>query len=549
MMRIRGSWVAGAAAAATLLVGTTGLAQARPGAGVANITTGCSLTMSCGGTQSWPSANGPVTGGRYVNDSQINTTNVSRLKLAWTFHSGIPGGTEDYPVVVDGVAYVTTEFGNVYALNAATGQQIWVYKPPAAIAQLDHGAPNRGVAVGNNSVYVLDNADQLLRLNAATGALVWAKSVIANGPRLGYTESVAPVYYNGILYVGSAGGDSGVRGFEEAMSARTGALIWRFWTVPKAHTGWLRSPGNHGGGATWGIPTLDPAANRIYFGTGNPSPDFYAGDRPGLNPYTDSVVALTMNTGKFVWAYDETPHDMWDYDAVASPVLFPAQGMMAVGDGGKNGYWYEWDAKNGTLITMPLTVVKQDHGTPPINAPAVPEWPGSGAGFEWTPGAYDPQTGMVYNEAINTANLEKAVPNVAAQHKVGQLDVATAFMPLPKGQKTTGSIVAISADNGTVSWQQKTVDGVVGGATATAGGLVFAAQSGTGVLEAFDARTGKVLWTYQSHQAVAAGPSIYTMGGHEYVLFPLGGSLYLSGPTDLQGYAASDATFMAFELP
>ena len=547
MARRLSTFLGGAAGLALLVTAGAGMAAAQSSQ-AGDVSTQCLLTEQCGGSIAWPAPNGPVTGGRYSVAAQINTSNVHNLKPAWTFKSGVPGGTEDYPIVINGVAYITTEFGYVYALNAETGQQMWEYQPPAADAKLDHGAPNRGVAVGNGSVYVLANTDQLIRLNAATGKLIWAKGVIPDAIPKGYSESVAPVYYDGVLYVGSAGGDSGVRGFIEAMNADTGALLWRFWTVPKAGTGWLKEPGNHGGGAVWGIPTLDPAANRVYFGVGNPSPDFYAGDRPGLNPYTDSIVAITMNHGKYVWSYDEVPHDMWDYDAIASPTLFPAQGLQALGAGGKDGVWYELNAQTGQLITMPLALVKEDHGTPPTTGKPVLEWPGSGDGFEWSAAAYDPQTGLAYGETISGPNPERAYPGVAARHKVGQLDVATSFLAKPADIPVIGTVTAISADNGTVTWQQTTKDGVLGGATATAGGLVFAAQSGTGVLEALDAKSGKVLWSFASHQSVAAGPSVYTAGGHEYVLYPLGGSLYLSGPFDLGGLTASDATFEAFEL-
>jgi alcohol dehydrogenase (cytochrome c) len=532
---------------ASLLSATgAGVVSAQSAAG--NVSSACLLTESCDGSIGWPSANGPVTGGRYSVAAQINTSNVQGLKLAWTFKSGVPDGTEDYPVVIGDVAYITTTFGDVYALSATTGKEIWEYQPPASAAKLDHGAPNRGVAVGNGSVYVLANTDQLIRLNAATGKLVWAQLVVPNAIKDGYSESVAPVYYDGVVYVGSAGGDSGVRGFIEAMNANTGALLWRFWTVPKDGTSWLKAPGDHGGGTTWGIPTLDPAANRIFFGTGNPSPDFYAGDRPGLNPYTDSIMAITMNDGTFVWAYDEVPHDMWDYDAPASPTMFPAQGMQALGAGGKDGIWYEVDAKTGQLITMPLALVKEDHSTPPTSGNPVEEWPGSGDGFEWSAAAYDPQTGLAYTETISGPTPERAYPKVAAEHKVGELDVATTFLSKPADIPVTGAVTAISADNGTVTWQQKTTDGVLGGATATAGGLVFAALSGTGQLEALDAANGKVLWSFQSHQAVGAGPSVYTVDGHEYVLYALGGSAFLAGPGDMGGLRASDGTYEAFEL-
>jgi alcohol dehydrogenase (cytochrome c) len=527
-----------AAASAALVLSASATAAPTPQPAVDS---SCLLTMRCGGEVAWPSTNGPVTGGRFSPLTQINLSTVRRLKVAWTLSEpNVPAGTEAYPVVVDGTAYVTSAFDHVYAINAATGKLLWTYVPKYT-PSLNWGlAANRGVAVGGGRVYLLTLDCQLVALDAATGREEYARTLC--NPKVGYSESTAPIYYDGVLYIGSSGSDNGTRGFEEARLASNGQLLWQFWTVPKrgAPGSWLPKANNHGGGDVWFVPTLDPAAGVMFFGTGNPSPDFWGQDRPGPDPYTDSVVALNMRTGKFLWAMQEVPHDLWDYDAASPPVLFHTQAGLGVGEAGKDGVWYEMSAKTGQLLNMPQAFVPQVHPAPPVNGKPVLI---SAVGSEWSPVPYDPQTGLVYVSAMDSMSLVRAKE---VKHGPYAYDFGTAFLPTPSYVKSTGSITAFNVGTGTIAWVHHESTPMIGGSSATAGGLVFTAVSGTGVAQALDARTGKLVWSARLGKAVASAPSIYEIGGKEYVLYALGGSLLSNSyPHELH---ASTPEFVAFSL-
>lgn len=470
----------------------------------------------------WMSTNGPVTGGRYTSLTQINPSNVKDLKVAWRFVNPATYGAEDYPVIVGNVVYFTTTYGNVFAMNATTGKTIWSWKAPTERAAgwsqaFVHGEPNRGVAVGGGMVYVMIPNAVLYAFNQATGQLVYSK-VLGNYKYL--SESVAPLYYKGVLYLGSSGSESGQRGFEEARSAKTGKLLWQHFTVPRqgAPGSWLY--GHHGGGDVWQVPTLDPSLGLMYIGVGNPSPDYYGAKRPGPNLYTDAIMALNMKTGKMVWAYQETPHDLWDYDQAASPTVFPTGSGPVVGDASKGGMWYELSAKTGQLMTAPEAFVTVNHPQPPTNGKSVVIWPGSSGGAEWGPAAYDPQTGEAYVEGINGAGqaTAKAVP-----YSQG-LDMGTDLLPAPKGVKTTGTLTAFNVDSGAQVWQDNFPVGLVGGATATGGHLLFVQVSGTGQLDAINPTNGKILASWNLGERIDAGPSVAMVNGKEYVFVSLGGS-------------------------
>lgn len=544
-MRTWSKGIGAAVAGAAVLGVATGLtlAGSAPAVRASEVTNSCLTTGRCGADAAWPSANGSVEGGRYSTLSQINVRNVKDLKVAWEVKTNIIG-SETYPVVVNGVAYVTTSFAYVYALNAATGKTLWIWKPPAQITgglvTAVHGFPNRGVAVGEGNVYVLTPNAKLVALSAASGKLEWYKKL---GDPKWLSESVDPVYYNGVLYIGSAGSESGARGFEEARNAKTGALIWQHFTVPSAGApgSWLYA--HHGGGDVWAPPILDPARGLLYIGVGNPSPDLYAGNRPGPNLYADSIMALSMKTGKMVWYYQTTPHDMWDYDCASTPVMFPTGFGPAVGEACKDGFWYEMAAKTGQLITAPEAFVKVDHTMPPPKPPGVWNWPGVTGGSEWSPVPYDPQTKMAYVEGVNSPNREwaKSIPYN------GGLDMGTDFTPPPQHSKLiNGTLSAFDVNSGTIVWQDKTPVGLAGGSTATAGNLLFVGTSGAGRFDAFNAMTGKLVWSYNAHDRIDAPAAIYSVNGKEYVLISPGGTS-LTAPL-LGGMNAGDAEFIAFTL-
>ena len=282
----------------------------------------------------WPYVNGSLDGQRYSPLTQIDTSNVKGLKVAWRFQVKTLG-SENYPVIVGRTAYVTTTYGHIYALDGVTGKRLWSYdvgkqKNVGLAAQAAvHGFPNRGVGVGDGRIYAVTPNALLLALDQEKGHLLWKKSI---GNPLFLSESAAPIFYKGMVFVGSAGSKSGARGFEAAYYARTGRQIWRHYTIPApgAPGSWVK--GNHGGGAVWMNPTIDAKTGLLYIATGNAGSDFDSRVRPGRNLWADSIVALNAKTGKQVWGYQQEHFDVWDLDSASPPVLFPTKSGLAVGE-------------------------------------------------------------------------------------------------------------------------------------------------------------------------------------------------------------------------
>ena len=281
---------------------------------------------------------------RYYPGKQINTSNVAKLHPAWIFQTEVKESLETTPIVVNGVMYVTTSFNHVYAINAKTGEQYWHYKHKMGpITTYCCGPNNRGVAVHNDKVYMGTLDSKLVALDAKTGSLIWQTDIA--DPTLGYSETMAPTAVNGKILIGTNGGEYGIRGFVRAYDAESGKLVWNFDTIPENSVGvWathdatgkdmhrdieaekaalkkMGDPYKTLGGGVWQNPAVDLKTNRIYFVVGNPSPDLDGSIRPGDNLYTDSLVSLDLDTGKYVCHFQYIAHDVWDLDSVSPPVL------------------------------------------------------------------------------------------------------------------------------------------------------------------------------------------------------------------------------------
>jgi alcohol dehydrogenase (cytochrome c) len=299
-----------------------------------------------GTTVDWPHFGNTTDQTRFSTLTQIDKHNVQELGIAWTFSQGAHlSEWETDPVVVHGVMYITTNTSEVVALDAASGRVLWRFTPQVDFIRLLQGASfapvNRGVEVANGHVYLVAYGAQLFALDARSGHVQWHTRVAPGNSA--YTESSPATYWHGLLFVGSAAGDSGLRGFVAAFRASDGREVWRFYTVPEPGHGWMPAAGQHGGGAVWMPPTIDSQSGILYFGTGNPSPDFINTGRPGCNPWTDAIVALNAVTGKFLWARTQVCPDLWDYDSDQTPVLFwlssHGKQLRAVGAGNKSGYY------------------------------------------------------------------------------------------------------------------------------------------------------------------------------------------------------------------
>lgn len=491
--------------------------------------------------------NGDYNQSRFFPNKQINVSNVSKLRPAWVFQTEVKDTMETSPIVVNGVMYVTTAFDHVYALDARTGEELWHYKQKLGpITTYCCGPNNRGVAVLEDMVYLATLDAKLVALDAKTGKQVWETQVA--DPELGYSETMAPTAVKGKILVGTNGGEYGIRGFVKAFDAKTGKNLWTFNTVPESSVGvWathdatgrdmhrdiaaekaafakVGDPYKTLGGGVWQNPAVDLESNRIYFVVGNPSPDLDGSLRPGDNLYTDSLVSVDLDTGKYVCHFQYIAHDVWDLDAVSPPAIVKVadkDGKMVKGviHGGKTGHIYVHDAKDCSLIRFSEAMVPQENMWVLPTKDGARMLPGANGGVEWSPLATNPTLGLAY--AINlhqpmTYHVESSA------YPAGKLWLGGAFKIIPT-EEQWGNVTAVDYNTGKIKWQVKTQQPMIGGILATAGGLVFTGES-NGQFEAFDAETGAALWKFQAGAGVNAPPSSYTVDGKQYVVVAAGGN-------------------------
>src|SRR6202048_308125 len=488
---------------------------------------------------------------RFHPARQIGRDNVKNLHVAWIFQTDVKESLETSPIVVDGVMYVTTSFSHVYALDAKTGVQLWHYNHKMGlITTYCCGPNNRGVQVLGDLVYVATLDSKLVALKAKTGEVVW-QSDIAD-PELGYSETMAPTVIKDKVLIGTNGGDHGITGFVKAYDAKTGKLLWTFNTVPESSVGvWAtkdatgrdmhrdiqaatdqlaKSGDPHAklGGGVWQNPAVDLATNRIYFVVGNPSPDLDGSIRPGDNLYTNSLVSLELDSGKYVCHFQYIAHDVWDLDAVSPPILVDVKdktGKVIPGiiHGGKTGHAYVHDRKDCSLIRFSDAMVPQENMWTLPTAEGARMLPGANGGVEWSPMTVNPQLGLTY--AINL-HQPMTYHVQSSPYPNGKLWLGGAFKGNPT-EEQAGNITAVDYNTGKIRWQVKTPQPMIGGILATAGGLVFTGES-NGRFRAYDARNGNVLWTFNAGAGVNAPPSSYMAAGKQYIVVGAGGNSQIS---------------------
>jgi len=495
--------------------------------------------------------NGNYSQTRYYPASQINASNVHKLRPAWIFQTEIVETMETSPIVVNGIMYVTTAFSHAYALDAKTGAEIWHYKHNMGpITTFCCGPNNRGVAVYDDMVYLGTLDAKLVALDAKTGKVVWEQQIA--DPELGYSETMAPTAVNGKILIGTNGGEYGIRGFVKAYDAKSGELMWTFNTIPEDSVGvWathdatgrdmlrdidaekkalaeMGDPYETLGGGVWQNPAVDLETNRIYFVVGNPSPDLDGSLRPGDNLYTDSLVAVDLETGEYVCHFQYIAHDVWDLDAVSPPILTDVvdddgNALPGVLHGGKTGYVYVHDRENCELIRFSDPMVSQEGRWTLPTAEGARMLPGANGGVEWSPMAIDPTQRLAY--AINlhqpmTYHVE------STPYPEGKLWLGGAFKVIPS-EEQWGNVTAVDYDTGKIRWKVKTPQPMIGGVLATAGGLVFTGE-GNGQFKAYDSASGSVLWSFQAGAGVNAPPSSYTVDGKQYIVVAAGGNTQLN---------------------
>ncbi len=488
---------------------------------------------------------------RYYPAKQIDTSNVAKLKPAFLFQTEVLESMETAPIVVDGVMFITTSYNHVYALDAVTGKEFWHYKHKmGSVTTYCCGPNNRGVAVMGDKLYMGTLDAKLIALDAKTGRVVWSTQVA--DPEDGYSETMAPVAVNGKILIGTNGGEYGIRGFVKAYDAKDGKPLWSFATVPEtghegvfatkdatnrdlhrdiaAEKAQLAKGGGFYktlGGGVWMAPAVDKESNTAFFVVGNPSPDLYGAERPGDNLYTDSIVAVDLDTGAYKWHFQYVPHDVWDLDAVSPVVLTDAMGkdgkMRKVAiHGGKTGHVYVHDRATGELIRYSEAMVPQENMWVLPTKAGARMLPGANGGVEWSPMAVNPTLRLAY-----AANLHQPMTYHVedAKYPGGKLWLGGAFKVIAS-EKQWGRLAAVNLDTGKMAWKFDTDQPLIGGVLATAGGLVFNGE-GNGLFRAFDAASGKMLWEYQCGAGVNAPAVSYMAGGKQYVAVAAGGNTQL----------------------
>lgn len=490
----------------------------------------------------WPTYNGDYTGRRYSGLTQITPANVGQLRAAWVFHSRNAGTLEVTPVVVNGVMYITAS-NDAYALNAEDGQQLWHYSRPVTNGLIDDasGHISRGVAVWGNRLYMETDNAHLLCLDARSGNLIWDVAYADWNKNYGATS--APLLVKGKVIVGTSGGDDGVRGFVAAFDARTGALAWRRWTIPgPGEFGSESWPGDlyqHGGGTAWMPGTFDPELNTLYWGTGNAAPDYDGSVRPGDDLYTASVLALDPDTGKLKWYFQFTPHDLYDFDGVETPVLvdrvYKGQPRKLLIEANRNGFIYILDRTNGKFLSATKFAQKLnwakgiDAKGRPIFTDVKPTLngmltcPGEAGATNWYSPAYNEGTGLFYFMALEECTINSTKPEAFSE---GTEYYATGARRPPdaSGKKR---LLAFDPATGRFAWTYPQTGGARswGGVMTTASGLVFFADDANS-FEAVDARTGKSLWHFNTGQPIHASPMNYAVNGKQYVAIASGDDLF-----------------------
>jgi alcohol dehydrogenase (cytochrome c) len=491
----------------------------------------------------WLSYNGDYTGRRFSSLSQITATNVSHLQAEWVFHAHNSNRLENTPVVVNGMMLITAA-NDLFALDAGTGRTVWHHSRPVSDGLIDDASQhvNRGVALWRDRVYMETDNAHLLCLDVRSGNQIWDVAYADWNKNYGGTS--APLVVKDKVLVGTSGGDDGVRGFIAAYDVASGKLAWRFWTIPgPGEFGSDSWPGKmylRGGGTTWMPGTYDPELNLIYWGTSNPAPDFNDDVRPGDNLYTDCLLALDPDTGKLKWYFQFTPHDLFDYDSVETPMLIDAvykgEPRKLLVQANRNGFLYVLDRTSGKFLSATPFVEKlnwakgiDEHGRP-IRTDVRPTpqgtrvCPGYSGATNWYSPSYNESTHMVYFLALEECQTYFSGPTQVFRE--GKEYYSTGVKRIA-GESSQKNLVAYSLETGSLAWKypQTGRGHSSGGSMTTAGGLLFFGDD-SGSVEAVDANTGKPLWHFNTGQDMSASPMTYAIDGKQYVAIAAGNNVF-----------------------
>jgi alcohol dehydrogenase (cytochrome c) len=456
---------------------------------------------------------------------QITTSNVGTLQAKWVFHVNGAKDLEATPIVYNGVMYIS-QYNRVHALDAGTGRLIWEYfRQPANVGW------QRGVGIYQNKIFAVGADSVLIALDSRTGNPLWEAKPSQAGKRF---QGPAPFVAKGKVIM-SGSGEGG--GFIEAFDTETGKSVWTWNAIPgpgePGHETWMGDSWRNGGSPIWVSGSFDPALNLIYWGTGQPSPDFVGDNREGDNLYSDCIVALDLSTGKMKWYFQNTPHDVHDWDSLEMPVLIDAQWQgqprKLLAQANRNGIYYILDRTNGKFLQGTKFVSKVDwlsgfspEGRPilvPGHEPSVQgtnTCPSTAGATNWPSPAYSPDTKYFYLIAQEGCGITY---RSTTNFRPGQGGSGTAYMESPNEQENWQLYVrALDALTGKKIWDFEQIGShhYGPGLLSTAGGLIFAPEQ-QGMFTALDAKTGKPLWNFNTGALITASPSTYMVDGHQYV--------------------------------
>ncbi len=482
-------------------------------------------------TDTWPTYNGDYSGRRYSPLKQIDSSNIKSLTLAWAFQAESQA-IKSTPLEVNGILYFTVP-EQVWAIDARTGRQVWHYRYKKSDG--DH-IGHRGVAMWGNWLYFETPDAHLVCLEAKDGHVRW--NIELADVQLGYFATMAPLVVGNHVIAGVSGDATDIPGFLEAVDPETGKQQWRWYTEPKAgEPGSETWPANsdaitHGGGMTWMTGTYDPDLHLLYWGTGNPNPVLAGDARPGDNLYTCSIVALNPDTGKLVWAFQPSPHDTHDWDAVETPVLFDAdfagKPRKLLAQASRNGFFFVLDRTNGEhLLTAPFIETNwtsgiDSRGRPVANKEKEPHadgrivYPGSDGATNWMSPSFDPGLGLFYVVARRVYSIFYYTATGKPEGWAGR----------DHNIYEESTVRAIDYRTGQVRWNHELgPNESVAGILTTAGNLLFTGDS-QGNLLVLDPATGKTLWHVNAGGSMLSSPMTYELDGRQYVVEGVQGVLY-----------------------
>jgi alcohol dehydrogenase (cytochrome c) len=521
------------------------------------------ITRSAQEPQNWLTYSGHYNGNRYSTLTQITTDNVKNLELQWVLQVQQRGNSDKWeasPLVVDGVLYTVRPPNDVVAVDAITGRIFWTYNHnPAQTARVCCGRVNRGLAILGSTLFMGTIDGRLLALNAKTGALLW--NVPVGAPEAGYSVTVAPLVVKDKVVIGPAGGEYGIRGFITAYSPTDGKELWRFNTIPSpgdpGSETWKGDAWKTGGGSIWTTGSYDPELNLMYWGIGNPGPDWNGDGRPGDNLFTDSVVALDPDTGKLKWHYQFTPHDEFDFDATQVPVLadIPWQGaprkVMLFAN--RNGIMYVLDRVTGQFLSgVKFTRVNwmdgfEANGRPKKalepTAAGTLVYPNNQGATNWYSPSYSPRTGLFYIPTwTDTSSIYRKDPGNPPPYTEGAQftglfptvtfgsDSVPALAAAPTNTRfspgTAGAVQAFDPKTAERKWTFAMNDVTDAGVLTTSSNVLFSGGR-EGYFFALDARDGKLLWKTQLGGQIANGPATYMVNNRQYVTVAAGNAMFV----------------------